>query len=701
MTTSTANSFVNAPDGTLSNDVQPPASDGAVIPHNADRLLRNSQLKNWDSSSVDIRLAAISCIDIYRKLVIQNTPVELTPTHAESGSEIASVNSGTLVAKHNAGKLALRCRKVSMETDGNSDVRYRLYLAAGFAVSAAVDGETTRVPILLVPVKIERLRGRGSPYTIKHTGEPLRLNPHIAESCNTHVDQLIKPFETDADLRSYLKSMGRKLHGKLQCRVSANTGLFTLQEGVLDDISDADQTDIELERSRPGVEFKPLPPIPDNFNAQLATRILRYIEPAELNTALQTFAGSKPAETATLDYELPLDGPQRDKVAKCAKWLFELGLGHWQLQNLKALPARIQRMGDNIQNICSHPAFARYFYDENQNVGMLLNLYRARNKINNAPPEMQHHAISLHADPETRLLLQKAKIQAATIEQEMQVLHDTFHMSAVPGSAALHKLIKVIAKREQSSQLTNPQYFRARRQLNEILKTHNGLITESDLKRLESMAKTLRFAELFEDDAYYKRCFGSLFHGVSTNWQRLDSVINYTRSLAYDLDSSELVGRLTEHWPSFQRDFASLQDLLRPAATDTHQLRALIPLFIDNTTPLQKAVRTATKFNEKVNTWQQYLNKHVHDGELTPYQIANNQPDTQIESSQDIALPQREYDERIYQHIVGVGLSDDSVAATAEWLTNTLNHLDIDAPTVRRYLDGESQFETTESIKAI
>ena len=91
----------------------------------------------------------------------------------------------------------------------------------------------------------------------------------------------------------------------------------------------------------------------------------------------------------------------------------------------------------------------------------------------------------------------------------------------------------------------------------------------------------------------------------------------------------------------------------------------------------------------------------MHDGELTPYQIANNQPDTQIESSQDIALPQREYDERIYQHIVGVGLSDDSVAATAEWLTNTLNHLDIDAPTVRRYLDGESQFETTESIKAI
>ncbi len=699
MTTSTANSFVN--EESLPDTSQAPAQDKSSTPDRVDRLLRNNHLKNWDSNSVDIRLAAISCIDIYRKLVIQNTPVEIQPSHADISAEIGHLNNSQLATRHNAGKLALRCRKISMETDGNSDVRYRLYMAAGFAVTTTQEGETRRVPILLVPVKIERLRGRGSPYTVKYTEEPLRLNPHIAESCNTHVDQLIKPFETDADLRSYLKSMGRKLHGKLQCRVSANTGLFTLQEGVLEDISDADQTDIDLQRSRPGVDFKPLPPIPDNFNAQLATRILRYIDQSELNTALNTFAGGTPVAAATLDYELPLDGPKREKVSKCAEWLCELGLGHWQLQNLQALPARIARMGDNIQRLSSHPAFMRYFYDENQTIGMLLNLYRARNKINNAPPEMQHHAISLHADPETRLLLQKAKIQATSIEQEMQVLHDTFHMSAVPGSASLHKLIKVIAKREQSSQLTNPQYFRARRQLNEILKTHNGLITESDLNRLDAMAKTLRFAELFEDDAYYKRCFGSLFLGVSTNWQRLDSVINYTRGLAYDLDSSELVGRLTEHWPSFQRDFAALQDQLRPAATDAHQLRALIPLFIDNATPLQKAVRTAEKFKEKVDTWQQYLNRHVLDGEITPYQIAHNQPDANIETCQDIALPQREYDERIYQHIVGVGLSDDCVAATAEWLTNTLNHLEIDIPTVRRYLDGESQFETTDLVKAI
>ncbi len=701
MTTSAANSFVNGQEDNSSQTTQAARQSEHRTP-NVDRLLRNSHLKNWDSSTTDLRLAAISCIDVYRKLVIQQTPVEIIPSSALTNTaEIGHLTTGSLVTKHDAGKLALRCRKITMETDGNSDIGYRLYLAAGFAVSTNKDAETKRVPILLIPVKIERLRGRGSPYTIKYTNEPLRLNPHIAESCDTHVDQLVKPFDTDADLRSYLKSMGRKLHTRLQCRVSANTGIFTLQEGVLDDITDDDQIDVELQRTRPGLEFKPLPPIPENFNAQLATRILRYIDQPELDTALQTFAGNTPTEVTTLDYDLPLDQSRREKVSKCAEWLCELGLGHWQLQNLKTLPARIGRMVENIETLNSHPAFQRYFYDEHQTVGMVLNLYRAKNKITNAPPEMQHHAISLHADPETRLLLQKAKIQATSIEQEMQVLHDTFHMSAVPGSAALHNLIKIIAKREQSSQLTNPQYFRARRQLNEILKTHNGLITESDLNRLDSMAKTLRFAELFEEDVYYKRCFGSLFHGVSTNWQRLDSVINYARSLSYDLDSSELVGRLTEHWPSFQRDFASLEDLLRPAATDVHQLRALIPVFIDNSTPLPKAVRTSVKFNDKLDTWQQYLNKHVLDGEITPYQIANNQNARVTETRHDITLPQREYDDRIYQHIVGVGLSDDCVAATAEWLINTLNYLDIDIPTVRRYLDGESQFETSEVIKAI
>jgi hypothetical protein len=709
MTAPAQNSFATEYNDTHSANQEQPkgAEDHAAT--SLTKLLRSDQLRHWDNSAADIQLTAISCMVAYRMLVVQQKAVELQP----GGSEppVAKVNvakgASSMMTRHEAGKLALRCRKMSMETSANSEVRYRAYVAAGFAISTTGDEQVQRIPIVLVPVKIERLRGRGTPYTVSYTGEPLRLNPHIAESCSSHVDQLLRAFESESDLRSYLRAIGRKIHTRLHCRVSANTGLFTLQQGVLEDLSLDDQIGVNLDRSKPGYEFKPLPPVPENFNAPLAARMLRFIDEGELTTALQTFAGNTPTTTPSLpaatplDFDLSIDDARADKVIKCAQWMCELGLGHWQLTNLKSLPKRIDRMIGNLQTVTDSSFYSRYLQREHQTIGMVLNLYKARQRICNAPLEIEHHAIALHADPETRLLLQKAKIQAASLEQEMEVIHDTFHMSAVPSSTSLHQLIKAIAKREESSQLTNPSYFRARRQLNEILKTHNGLITDNDLQKLDKMASTLRFSELFESDKYYKRYFGSLFHGTRTNWQRLDSVVNYLRNLSYDLGSAALVSRLAEHWPSFQRDFQSIQDALQPAAVSAHQLRGLIPQLIDDNTSLSDAISIAGKLQQKLNTWQSYLNRHTTDEQLTPYIITRQNPSNADAVIPPVELPQRDYDERIYQHIVGVGLSDESIAATAEWLLTTLTHLEIDMATIRRYLDGESSLTTSQHSRVI
>lgn len=660
------------------------------------RLLRNNNLKSWDSATVDLQLSPTSCIDVYRDLVVQKKRLKLMPQQSASNAatEIGGERSNALITRHPAGKLALRCRKIEMETSDGNPVKYSLYLAAGFAVTQTANGGKQRVPILLIPVNISR-SGRGSLYTISHTGDALRLNPNIAESCASYVDQLVKPFAKSADLRDYLRSISRKLHPDLLCRISANSGLFSLQAEVLTDLTASDQIDIEMERTRPGVEFRPIPPTPEKFNAQLAMRMARFIDQDELLPALRIFSGNLQSRqpVKTLNYDLDIHGETRVKTMKCAQWLCEVGLGHWRLESLFGLPERIKRMSTSVQTLIDQPAFNNHIDSEFQTVGILQRLYRAQQRITLAPPEMQHHAISLHADADTRLLLQKAKIQAASIEHEMEVLHDTFHMSAVPNSTALHNLVKVIAKREESSQLTNPQYFRARRQLNEILKTHNGLITDGDLQRLDAMAKTLRFAELFEQDAYYKRCFGSLFHGVNTNWQRLDSVVNFARSLSYDLNSAELVGRLTQNWPAFQRDLSSLQDTLRPAATDAHKLCSLLPLFINEKTRLHHAVRTTDKFHDKVDAWQNYLKKYVLDTSLTPYAILEKERTMQTNTTQQVSLTEQEYDERIYHHIVGVGLSTENVAATAEWLLNSIEKLNIDLPTIRRHLDAECQFE--------
>ncbi len=709
MTLPAQNSFPESPRHSVTETLPGGPTPEPEVPNNGQepqltRVLRSNILKNWRSSAADLQLSPVSCVEVYRELVVQRQALQLLPQQPEtSGAQTGSSPAGRLLTRHDERKLSLRCRKVEMETSpDNPAIRYSLYVAAGFAVTVDARGQKKRIPLLLIPVNVSRLRGRGSPYTISYSGQPLRLNPHVAESCSTHVEQILKPFDSAADMRDYLRAMSRKLHATLQCRISANTGLFTLQADVLTDISPGEQLDLELTRTKPGTVFQPMPPTPEQFNAQLAIRMLRFIDAEQLPFALENFAGTKEhtrSTTTLLAREPDLCGERLDKSLKCAEWLVEIGLGHWRLEHIFQLPARVKRMASEIEQLREQTEFTRHFDNNTQSVGLLVNLYKSQNRILNAPPEMQHHAISLHADPDTRLLLQKAKIQAASIEHQMETSEEMFHLNAVPNSRSLSRLIKVISKREQESQLTNPAYFRARRQLNEILKTHNGLVTDRDLERLTELAKTLKFAELFENDIYYKRCFGTLFRGVNSNWQRLDSVINFARNLSYELDSSTLVGQLIEHWPSFQRDFATLTPSLRPAAVSAHKLTTLIPMFVSGETNLDNAVKTAGKFHDKVNQWQRYLQKNVSDTTLTPFAMLE-QSSRQNERT-PVSLAEQEFDDRIYHHIIGKGLSRESVAATANWLRVSVQRLEIDVPTVRRFLDSESSFDSRTQVNSL
>ena len=261
-------------------------------PQRLSALLRNAQLKQWDGQTADVKLLPVSCVDIYRDLVVRSKEIQLLPERSDSGqAQIAPYPAGVLITGHDAVTLTRRCRKLELETSAsNKDIRYSLYIAAGFAVTDADNGNKHRAPVLLIPVELIRSRGRS--FAIRYSGGALRLNPHIAESCETHVEQMIEPFKDASELRDYLRATGRKLHSSLHCQVSANTGLFSLQSDVLADITPIERHQAELERTRPGIEFRALPLTPRTFNAQLAIRMLRFIDPDKLDHALLNFIGT-------------------------------------------------------------------------------------------------------------------------------------------------------------------------------------------------------------------------------------------------------------------------------------------------------------------------------------------------------------------------------------------------------------------------
>jgi len=234
--------------------------------------------------------------------------------------------------------------------------------------------------------------------------------------------------------------------------------------------------------------------------------------------------------------------------------------------------------------------------------------------------------------------------------------------------------------------------------LNDILQTHNGLLTDADLVRLRSLAQTLARIESFTTHRYNKRCFGTLYKGVHSNWQRLDTIIDYARWLAQQLGSESIAGRLLDCWPSYTRDHNHFRDALHQAGLARWELAALLPNLINPTTPLTAMIRTAEKFQDKITLWSKYLHRHSPDLTLTCNQLLA----MAAIDSDDIAdsrLPMREYDQRIISHIATRGVDHSTLDITANWLLDTMDHLDIDLATVRRHLDAEARLDTSSAVQ--
>jgi hypothetical protein len=668
-----------------------------------DRQLRTDLLKAWSNELADIALAPISCVDVYRELVINRATLSLQaldPTVSASAAQLRPLPQGTLSTQHSAEKLALRTRKIDIETGPNSPVeRYKLYLVAGFAMTAQAN-QIHRIPLLLIPVTLHS--DAPDDHKIRYEGAALRLNPYIVDVCDGKLDEQFPAFTKATELRDYLRSMNRQLHERLQCRVSANTGLFTLQADVLQNISEDDKFELELARTVPGASFRPLPPAPAGFDALLAAKLTRYIQADDLLDALFDFSSRRHSEPQTAGWRdaslARLDNERQEKVINCARWISELGLGNWSIDALNQLPGRVSNMRMALTSLAGRDEFSRYYRSEEQTAGLLAALYRCDEAIVNSPADLQQHSIGLHADPQTRVLLQSAKVESAVLESEMSALHQTFKITEVPDSEVLSRLIDTIAEREKEPQLTNPLYFKARRRLSDILQTHNGLLTDADLVRLRSLAQTLARIESFTTHIYNKRCFGTLYKGVHSNWQRLDTLIDYARWLAQQLGSESIAGRLLDCWPSYTRDHNSIRGELHQAAHAGWELAALLPNLIGPSTPMPSMIRTAEKFQDKITLWSKYLHRHSPDQTLTPNRLLAL-ADITPEDIADCRLPSREHDQRIIAHIASNGVDFSTLDITANWLLDTMDHLDIDLATVRRHLDAESRLDTTSAVQ--
>ncbi len=691
MTLATADSF----ELTRATDVE------KNIQHRVGRAAHNSNLQDtgnlldWKSQYADIKLQPTSCIDLYTDLVLRGNTISLMPASSELNTQHTHSTHTRIDTAHADENLRLRCRKLEVDTDpGKINTAFKLYLAAGFLVYQS-NGETKRAPLVLIPVTMQRLRGRASLYGVKCIeGSQLRLNPHVADMCNSHTEQLIKPFHNTVELREYLRNIITKVHSDYRSRVTANTGIIRLHADKLANLSQEDQITIELERTRPGAAFTPMPATPASFDPQLALKILRFTDSKNLSTTLATLSGQLDQKRSYVSGAVPdLDADTLQKFHNCASWLIDVGLGDWQLKNIAALPCRVQLMQYNIDNLLANKAFNDNFRAEHRTVDMLYRLNKTKEKILNAPLEMQHHSIALHAEADTVLYMQQAKIQASSLTDQMTLIRDTFGSNPIPSSSTLGRLISIISRRENESQLTNPEYFRARRTLNELLGYSNGALTDNDIDQLDKIAKTQQFAETFNSDPYYKRHFGSLFKGAETNWQRLDSVVSFTQMLAKELGSARLVAQFADRWVSFERDFSSFATDIEAAASSAHKLCSLLPTLIKQETTLKDASRTAEKYRCRINQWQKFLRQNYADIELTPLQMMS---DFELGEYQhpDVSLPQQDYDERIYRHIVGHRVCSDSVAATASWLEYVIDELQTDTAAVRRFLNREASLHT-------
>ena len=314
--------------------------------------------------------------------------------------------------------------------------------------------------------------------------------------------------------------------------------------------------------------------LPPDFDAELANQLISGQDFDGLRSTLRLLKASNERELIGDDpkAELP-NTPDINEVRKFSSLLERHGLGKVRFQELPELPANILEWMENVELLTNSELVTRYLQSGTAQALPLLKLTGLVELIDRAPLHLEPFVHADLAFQGTPFLFKRAKYQARLIEEQLTQLKEHFHLDRVPSKHQLLQLLDELGGVENSTiEVVDSEYFHARRRFMELSIEKPTTLTDVHRRQLNKLVKVLRFRELFVNNSEYRLALGPAYRGLKTDWDVLESVLDYAQQLSKYLGSDAMASHILGDWRNFRESFMANLDQLQVAGRGLHSL---------------------------------------------------------------------------------------------------------------------------------
>ncbi len=272
--------------------------------------------------------------------------------------------------------------------------------------------------------------------------------------------------------------------------------------------------------------------------------------------------------------------------------LTSYGLGNISLSHAAELPNKISSWLNDIESIRQKPMIQEWESLSEHQASMYTGLGESLQLIESLSVSKPENLHGDHAYKNCLPTLQRAKFQFRLITSEFESLRVIFNLHELPAEDEIKQLCEVLddSRTQQSNSVIQPAYFHARKKLSALLNTHSTYYTETEELQLKRLIKIIHLKNLFVSNEEYRLAFGKLFDGMDTNWEKLESLILFSRKLSRTTGSEKLSAHMLENWSSFSFGLHDEQADIKTASRAVKRLINILQIPEDSKTSIDELI---------------------------------------------------------------------------------------------------------------
>ena len=240
---------------------------------------------------------------------------------------------------------------------------------------------------------------------------------------------------------------------------------------------------------------------------------------------------------------------------------------------LADLPAKREDVDRLLRSLDSLPATAGAITSLlNGPLRTILDYERACENVDKyigGPKELMLHAHAKHADSAAPALLRDVRRQCRRLVKQMKEQLSAFRMDSTADTKSIQEAYAQLnANRDRWLPPIGREYRASRRVIRSLLKNRKGYSRKTEF--VESVAGLVDFCTARDRFSGKSNtlAFGSLFDGLDTNWDQLESLVDFSQMLRKDLGldrSQEILSEWSAHYDRVSESMRKVSEVLATA----------------------------------------------------------------------------------------------------------------------------------------